>query len=104
MLYTINNMGFKSFTSYGYQISLKTIVVEPPTNLVVSEIGRGFGVATINFTLSPDATSYEVFSSLSGGEYILASSTISGNTASITGLVAGNLYKFVMTAFKDVVA
>jgi hypothetical protein len=78
-------MGFKSFASYGYQISLKTIVVEPPTDLLVSEIGRGFGDVTINFTLSPDATSYEVFSSLSGGEYVLSSFTISGNIASITG-------------------
>jgi hypothetical protein len=97
-------MGFKSFTSYGSQVSFKTIIVAPPTNLVVQEIGRGVGDATITFTLSPDATNYEVYSSLSGGEYLLALSTISGNTASITGLLAGNLYKFVMTAFKAVVA
>ena len=97
-------MGFKSFTSYGSQVSFKTIIVAPPTNLVVQEIGRGVGDATITFTLSPDATSYKVYSSLSNGGYLLASSTISGNTASITGLLAGNLYKFVMTAFKAVVA
>jgi hypothetical protein len=94
-------MGFKSFASYGSQVSFKTIVVAPPTNLVVQEIGRGLGDATITFTLSPDATSYEGYSSLSSGGYLLASSTISGNTASITGLVTGNLYKFVMTAFKS---
>jgi hypothetical protein len=97
-------MGFKSFASYGSQVSFETIVVAPPSNLVVSEIGRGLGNATITFTLSPDATSYEVYSSLSGGGYVLASSTISGSTALITGLVAGNLYKFLMTAFKAVVA
>jgi hypothetical protein len=93
-------MGFSSFKSYGSRVAIsKIIAVLPPTDLIVTETGIGMENASMTFTSSTNASNYNVYSSLDGGNYIIASFTISGNTASITGLTGGKLYKFVMTAF-----